>query len=88
MPICSWVKMAAQALLDEVNTIETAEYEDFGSAYAFAAVPARFALERGQWEEAATLTTLHPASLAGRCSHMRKQSWSLPTGWVPHTPVM
>jgi tetratricopeptide (TPR) repeat protein len=36
--------------------------ENFVAAYAFAAIPARYALERGQWAEAAALT-LHPQGL-------------------------
>ena len=50
---------AAKALLDEINAIETVAVEDFGTAYALAAMPARYVLERGQWAEAAALT-LHP----------------------------
>lgn len=51
---------AAKALLDEIAAIEQAE-GSFGSAYALAAIPARYALERGAWEDTADLT-LHPAS--------------------------
>jgi hypothetical protein len=54
---------AAQALLDKVSTIEQLLVENFGGAYALAAMPARYALERGQWAEAAELG-LHPATLA------------------------
>lgn len=50
---------AAKAILDEINTIESVTVEDLGAAYALAAMPARYVLERGQWAEAATLT-LHP----------------------------
>jgi tetratricopeptide (TPR) repeat protein len=50
---------AAKELLDGVNAIETVATEGFGAAYALAAVPARYILERGQWADAATLT-LHP----------------------------
>ncbi len=79
---------AAQALLDEVNTIETVDYEDFGGAYALAAIPARFALERGQWDEAASLT-LHPAGVrwddVPTCA---SYPWSLPAVWVRRAPVM
>jgi tetratricopeptide (TPR) repeat protein len=53
---------AAKALLDEINTVETVMGE-FGAAYALAAMPARYVLERGQWAEAAALT-LHPQSFA------------------------
>jgi tetratricopeptide (TPR) repeat protein len=53
---------AAQALLDETLAIEKMDAENFVAAYAFAAIPARYALERGQWAEAAALT-LHPQGL-------------------------
>jgi hypothetical protein len=53
---------AAQALLDEINAIEQLDVENFAAAYAFAAMPARYALERGQWLEAAALS-LHPQNL-------------------------
>lgn len=53
---------AAKALLDEINVLAQAT-GDFGSAYALAAIPARYALERGAWAEAADLT-LPPATFA------------------------
>ena len=46
----------ARAVLDELNKIQRAEPESFKVAYAFAAVPARYALERRRWDEAAKLT--------------------------------
>lgn len=46
----------ARAVLDELYRIPKAEPETFKVAYAFAAIPARFALERRQWDEAAKLT--------------------------------
>jgi hypothetical protein len=54
---------AAQALLDEIGPIQQVDVERFGAAYALAAMPARYALERGQWAEAAALP-LHPPALA------------------------
>jgi hypothetical protein len=54
---------AAQALLEEVNAIEQLDVENFVAAYALTAMPARYALERGQWAEAAALS-LHPQNLA------------------------
>jgi hypothetical protein len=54
---------AAQALLDEIGAVQQVDVERFGAAYALAAMPARYALERGQWAEAAALT-LHPPELA------------------------
>jgi tetratricopeptide (TPR) repeat protein len=54
---------AAKALLDEVAAIETMDVDNFPGTYAFAAIPARYALERGQWAEAAALS-LHPQEIA------------------------
>jgi hypothetical protein len=45
----------ARRVLDERNALATEELEHFASAYAFAAIPARYALERRQWAEAAAL---------------------------------
>lgn len=52
----------AWGVLDELNKIQKAEPESFKVAYAVAAIPARYALERRRWDEAAKLT-LHPGSL-------------------------
>ncbi len=46
----------AQGVLDELNKIEKAEPETFKVAYAVTAIPARYALERRRWDEAAKLT--------------------------------
>ena len=54
---------AAKQLLDEVATIRKVNVENFVAAYAFAAIPARFALERGDWKQAAALE-LSPADLS------------------------
>jgi hypothetical protein len=48
--------------LDELNKIQRAEPENFKVAHAFMAIPARYALERRRWDEAAKLT-LPPAAL-------------------------
>lgn len=45
----------ARGVLDELYKIQKAEPETFKVAYAFAAIPARYALERRQWDEAAKL---------------------------------
>jgi tetratricopeptide (TPR) repeat protein len=50
---------AAKAMLDELYAIDRVTADTFGAAYALAAIPARYVLERGQWAEAAALT-LHP----------------------------
>jgi Tfp pilus assembly protein PilF len=46
----------AKAVLDELYRIPRAEPETFKVAYAYASIPARYALERRQWDEAARLT--------------------------------
>ena len=45
----------ARGVLDELNKISKAEPETFKVAYAVAAIPARYALERRRWDEAAKL---------------------------------
>ncbi|HEY0727768.1 MAG TPA: hypothetical protein VGD38_06860, partial [Pyrinomonadaceae bacterium] len=45
----------AWGVLDELNKIPTVEPKTFKVAYAFAAIPARYALERRRWDEAARL---------------------------------
>jgi len=54
---------AARQLVDEVSAIRAVNVENFVSAYAFAAIPSRFALERGDWKSAAALK-LSPPDLA------------------------
>jgi tetratricopeptide (TPR) repeat protein len=51
----------AKRVLDELLEIHKAEPESLPAAYAFAAIPARYALERRRWADAAALT-LHPSS--------------------------
>jgi hypothetical protein len=51
----------AKGVLDELHTIQKAEPESGPAAYAFTAIPARYALERRQWSEAASLT-LQPST--------------------------
>ena len=54
---------AAKQLLDEVAAIRKVNVENFVAAYAFAAIPSRFALERADWKQAAALE-LSPADLS------------------------
>ncbi|MGH7351816.1 MAG: tetratricopeptide repeat protein, partial [Candidatus Methylomirabilales bacterium] len=54
---------AARTLLDEVSAIRKVNVENFVAAYAFAAIPSRYALERGDWQQAAALK-LSPADLS------------------------
>jgi hypothetical protein len=51
----------AKAVLDEVKAAKKFDQEQFAAAYALAAVPARYALERRQWKEAAALA-VEPAA--------------------------
>ena len=50
-------------MLDEVRGVQKIDSEQFAAAFAFAAIPARYALERRRWAEAAELD-LHPPSLS------------------------
>ncbi len=54
---------AATALMEEIAALESVADGAFGAAYALAAMPARYVLERGQWADAASLT-IHPESFA------------------------
>src|SRR5689334_4737548 len=51
---CAQDKNAA-GVLDESNKIQKADPPNFKVAYAYTAIPARYALERRQWNEAAKL---------------------------------
>lgn len=46
----------AKALLERHKAVGKVNQQTITAAYALAAIPARYALERGQWEEAATLS--------------------------------
>ncbi|HEX8686538.1 MAG TPA: hypothetical protein VF654_08550, partial [Pyrinomonadaceae bacterium] len=46
----------AAGVLDELNGIRRVDPPNFKVAYAFTAIPARYALERRRWDEAARLT--------------------------------
>jgi tetratricopeptide (TPR) repeat protein len=54
---------AAKQSLDEVAAIRKVNVENAVAAYAFASIPARFALERGDWKQAAALK-LSPGDLS------------------------
>jgi hypothetical protein len=51
---------AARRLVDEAASIRKVNVENLPAAYAFAAIPSRFALERGDWKSAAALELLPP----------------------------
>lgn len=46
----------AKRVLDEIRSVGKVNVEHFVSAYALAAIPSRYALERGRWADAAGLT--------------------------------
>jgi hypothetical protein len=50
----------AKGVLDNVSALQRVVEENPGAAYALAAIPARWVLERNRWAEAAALTA-HPA---------------------------
>ncbi|MGB8855529.1 MAG: hypothetical protein WCC58_02535 [Burkholderiales bacterium] len=54
---------AAKSVASEVAAMGKVNVENFVAAYAFAAIPSRYALERGDWQEAARLK-LSPPDLA------------------------
>ena len=54
---------AARAVVEEVAAIRKVNAENFPAAYAFAAIPSRYALERADWKQASQLT-LSPPDLA------------------------
>ena len=58
----------AWGVLDELYKIPKTEPENFKVAYAFTAIPARYALERRQWREAAKLELPAAPSGAARVS--------------------
>lgn len=51
----------AKQVLDELKAIDKLDANVLAAAYSFAAAPARYAVERGRWSDAARLTP-HPAS--------------------------
>jgi tetratricopeptide (TPR) repeat protein len=50
----------AESILEQLRSMSRVDDENFAAAYAFPAIPARYALERKSWAEAASLT-LHPS---------------------------
>lgn len=50
----------AKTVLDELLAIKKTSPESFKVAYAYAAVPARYAIERRRWAEARSLALNHP----------------------------
>jgi tetratricopeptide (TPR) repeat protein len=56
---------AAERVLGELRQVGKVDVENVAAAYAFAAAPARFALERRRWDEAAALK-VEPSSFPWR----------------------
>jgi tetratricopeptide (TPR) repeat protein len=50
----------ARGVLDQILSVSKPNVANFATAYALAAIPSRYALERGQWSETGSLT-LRPA---------------------------
>jgi hypothetical protein len=48
----------ARAVFEELTTMQKAEPESLGAAYAYAAIPVRLALEQHRWSEAAALSPI------------------------------
>jgi tetratricopeptide (TPR) repeat protein len=48
--------LKARLVLQDLNSIRKITFEHFVTGYALAAIPARYALERRRWDEAAVLT--------------------------------
>ena len=48
----------AKRVVDELRAYRKSDPESLPAAYAFAAIPARWVLERQRWSEAATLTSM------------------------------
>ncbi len=49
----------AKQIFEELRQVQKVDVQTFSAAYAFAVAPARFAVERNQWQEAAKLTLWH-----------------------------
>lgn len=63
----------ALSVLEELNKLQSVEPQNFKVAYAFAAIPARYALERRRWDEATKLSL--PANAVDRFP-WRKFPWA------------
>jgi hypothetical protein len=57
---------AAKRVLDDMNAIQKINTEHFVVGFALATIPSRYALERGRWSEAASLTLFGKDSPWGR----------------------
>jgi tetratricopeptide (TPR) repeat protein len=53
----------AKAVLDELRKVKKVQPDNVKTAYAFAALPARYVLERRSWAEAAEIRSLHESKL-------------------------
>ena len=76
---------AAKRIVEDAASSLPGVVENFVAAYALAAIPARYALERGDWEGAASLE-LSSAALNGTSFLRLKLFLSLHEGWDPREP--
>ena len=79
---------AAKQLVDEAGAIRKVNVENFVAAYAFAAMPARYALERGDWAQAAKLSLVPARSGLEQVPAGGRRSSSSPAAWVRRAAVM
>jgi tetratricopeptide (TPR) repeat protein len=54
---------AAKRVVDEINAAQKVDIVRLAAPFAFSAIPARYAIERERWDEAAALS-LHPADFS------------------------
>ncbi len=81
--------VAAEAVLAAMIALQPPYYESPVSAYALAAVPARLALERRDWQRAATLRPRTPAELAwDRYPHLEAITWFALALGAAHTGAL
>jgi len=82
----------ARAVVEEVGAIRKIDIDNFAAAFAFAAIPARYTLERGRFADAAALT-LHPADLGwqrfpqAESLHCSRAAWAPRGAAMPRAPA-
>ena len=76
----------AQAVAEEVAQGTTFEATNFGAAYALAAIPARWALERRDWAAAAAIEFSADMPL-DQFAYVRARSLRLPARWLRPEPA-
>jgi len=74
----------ARAVIDDMLTVKTANPSAFGSYFAIAASPARYAIERGDWNAAAQLE-VRDKLREGKNAYWAQQvdiEWQVASAWV------